>query len=263
MDFGIPTLIELPDIEDCAALCRELGLQFVEFSMSLPNFQPDTLDEGRLARVMEKYGIYYTIHLDENMNVADFNPYVVEGYFRTVRETIALAKRLGIPVLNMHLSRGVHFTLPEKKVYLFDEFRQDYLRRMAAFRDLCAGEIGEAPIRVCVENYTGFAPFQREALELLLESPVFGLTMDVGHNHCTGYVDEPVILNHRERLRHMHLHDVSGQMDHQSLGTGEVDLRKYLRLGQLCHSTVLLETKTVAGVRASARWLKDNWEGQG
>lgn len=34
-DLGMPTLIELPGPEDCARLCRELGLQFVELNMHL------------------------------------------------------------------------------------------------------------------------------------------------------------------------------------------------------------------------------------
>lgn len=259
MNYGIPTLIELPEMEDCAGLCRELGLQFVEFSMSLPQYQPGRMDAGKLARIRKDYGIFYTIHLDENMNVADFNPYVVEGYFRTLRETIDLAKYLEIPVLNMHLSRGVHFTLPEKKVYLFDEYREDYLRGIRAFQEICTQAIGDAPIRVCVENYTGFTEFHRQALDLLLESPVFGLTLDVGHNHCTNYVDEAYILGHEDRLRHMHLHDVVGQKDHQSLGTGDVQLESYFRLGQRHNTTMLLETKTIAGLRESVAW-KNRWE---
>ncbi len=258
MQYGMPTLIELPDMEGCARLCAELGLQFVEFNMNLPQYQPNTWNPARLARIAREYGIFYTIHLDENMNVADFNPYVVEGYFRTVRETIALAKDLEIPVLNMHLSWGVHFTLPDRKVFLFDQFREAYFRGMAAFRDLCQEEIGDVPIRVCVENYSGFTDFQVEALQLLLKSPVFGLTLDVGHNHCTDYRDEPVILQNAARLHHMHLHDVRGRQDHQALGTGEVDLEKYLNLAWAQSCTILLETKTIAGLRQSALWMQEN-----
>lgn len=258
MNYGMPTLIELPDIEDCAALCRELGLQFIEFNMNLPQYQPDTIDEKKLARVAEEYGIFYTIHLDENMNVADFNPYVVEGYFRTVRETVELAKRLEIPVLNMHLSRGVHFTLPERKVFLFDQYREEYLRGIRAFRDVCAEAIGSAPIKVCTENYTGYTEFQKEALDVLLESSCFGLTLDVGHNHCTDYMDEPVVMAHENRLHHIHMHDVLGTKDHQALGTGDVDLHKYFDLGQKQNCTILLETKTVAGLKASAAWRQKN-----
>ena len=258
MNYGMPTLIELPEIEDCAALCRNLGLQFVEFNMNLPQYQPDTMDEKRLAKAMRDYGIFYTIHLDENMNVADFNPYVVEGYFRTVRETIDVAKRLEIPVLNMHLSRGVHFTLPEKKVFLFDKFREDYLRGIRAFRDMCTEAIGDAPIKVCTENYTGYTDFQKEAIRVLLESPAFGLTLDVGHNHCTDYMDEPVVLENESRLHHIHMHDVQGKKDHQALGTGDVDLHKYFDLGEKHNCTILLETKTIAGLKASAQWKHRN-----
>ncbi len=258
MRYGMPTLIELPDIGDCAALCRELGLQFIEFNMNLPQYQPDTLDARKLARVAAEYGIFYTIHLDENMNVADFNPYVAEGYFRTVRETIALAKELEIPVLNMHLSRGVHFTLPDRKVFLFDQYREEFLRGIRAFRDMCTEAIGDAPIQICTENYSGYLDFQKEAIEVLLESPCFGLTLDVGHNHCTDYMDEPLTLRHQDRLRHMHMHDVQGKRDHQALGTGDVALHKYFDLAQRHDCTVLLETKTIEALKASAAWQKIN-----
>lgn len=258
MNYGMPTLIELPEIEDCAALCRELGLEFIEFNMNLPQYQPDTIDISRLERTAEKYGIFYTIHLDENMNVADFNPYVVEGYFRTLRDTIELSKKLGIPVLNMHLSRGVYFTLPDRKVFLFDQFREEYLTRIAAFRDLCRECIGDTGIRVCVENYSGYTDFQKEALDVLLQSSVFGLTLDVGHNHCQDYRDEPVVMARANRLRHMHMHDCVGKKDHQALGVGDVNLHKYFDLAEDYQCTVLLETKTIAGLRQSVQWKNQN-----
>ena len=44
-------------------------------------------------------------------------------------------------------------------------------------------------------------------LDELLESPAFGLTFDVGHNHCKKGQDEPVIMARKDKLYHMHLHD--------------------------------------------------------
>ena len=73
IDLGMPALIELPEPEDCGALCQELGLQFVELNMNLPQYQPDRIDKDRLRKIREEYGIYFTIHLDENLNPADFN----------------------------------------------------------------------------------------------------------------------------------------------------------------------------------------------
>ena len=70
LEFGMPTLIELPEPEDCARLCNELGLRFVELNMCLPQYQIDRIDPEQLISVADKYGIYYTIHLDETISPA-------------------------------------------------------------------------------------------------------------------------------------------------------------------------------------------------
>jgi len=79
MQFGVPTLIELKFIEETAALCRELGHSFVELNMNLPEFQANPLDVKELCRIADEYGIYYTIHLDENLNPCDFNDRTMQG----------------------------------------------------------------------------------------------------------------------------------------------------------------------------------------
>ena len=73
LKFGMPTLIETETIEQCAALCADSGLSFIEMNMNLPQYQVQTMDVARLSRVAREYGIGYTIHLDENMNVAAKN----------------------------------------------------------------------------------------------------------------------------------------------------------------------------------------------
>ena len=83
--------------------------------MNLPEYQADRIDTGAFNEIAWRYGIYYTIHLDENRNPCDFNEKVANAYTETVLQTIAIAKQLHIPVLNMHLSKGVYFTLPEKR----------------------------------------------------------------------------------------------------------------------------------------------------
>ena len=257
MKLGMPSLIETKTLEECAALCAQLGLDFVELNMNLPQYQVDTMDAEYMCSVAEKYGIFYTIHLDENMNMADFNPLVAEAYRETVRRTIDLAKVLHIPVLNMHMPVGVYFTLPQGKVYLFSEYRREYLRNLAMFRDECEKAIGDSGIRICVENWHGYTHWQIEGRDELLKSPVFGLTFDVGHNHCKGGMDEPVILERGHRLHHMHIHDVADGKDHRALGTGELDIRRCLGLAKQYDCSVVVETKTIEGLRQSMAWLKE------
>ncbi|MDO8686536.1 MAG: sugar phosphate isomerase/epimerase family protein [Clostridiales bacterium] len=258
MDFGIPTLIELKSLEACAALCKELGFQFVELNMNLPEYQADMVDADAFAEIAERYGIYYTIHLDENLNPCDFNVKVDNAYTETVLHTIEIAKQLRIPVLNMHLSKGVYFTLPEKKVYLFNEYMDVYLAKLTAFRDQCEKAIGRAAIKVCVENAGGYdKEFLQKGLALLLESKAFALTFDIGHNAGIGGGDEEVIMKHKNKLCHMHIHDAKDKCDHLPLGAGELDLPKYFYLAKTQDCRVVLETKTVAGLNESVEWIKN------
>ena len=91
----MPTLIENRTLADNAALCAELGLSFIELNMNFPEYQVERLEETEeLCRIAEAAGVYYTIHLDENLNVADFNPLVAAAYRETVRRTVAAAKAL-------------------------------------------------------------------------------------------------------------------------------------------------------------------------
>ena len=260
MDLGMPTLIELPELADCAGLCRELGLQFVELNMNLPQYQTGCIRSDAFREIAERYGIYYTFHLDENLNVSDFNPHIAEAYLRTVLEAVELAKELGAPVLNMHLSRGVYFTMPEKKVFLFDVYGERYLESMAVFGDRCEAAIGGADVKICVENSDGYTDFQVQALDLLLESSVFGLTYDIGHNHGIDGRDEPVILRREERLTHFHFHDAQGKKNHLPLGTGEIDIQKYYNLAKSHNGRIVLETKTIQGLKQSVKWYRQQFD---
>ncbi|MDD4493714.1 MAG: TIM barrel protein [Eubacteriales bacterium] len=259
MQFGMPTLIELKSIEETAPLCRELGLAFVEFNMDLPGYQIERLDPIRLAKAAEAYSVYYTIHLEDTAYPWNFNRRIAEGYTETVLQTIEVAKQLSVPVLNMHFHQGEYFTLPDRKVYLFKEYRNEYLQKLTAFRDACGAAISGVNIKICVENTRSFQlDFVAEGIAILLESPVFALTFDTGHNAGNDFQQQPLIERHIDHLSHMHLHDYSKTRgDHLPLGEGELDLQKYLDLAKDHDCRAVLEVKTVDGLRQSVNWLKE------
>jgi sugar phosphate isomerase/epimerase len=261
LQFGMPTLLETRTLEECAFLCREQGLDFIELNMNLPQYQAANINVNEFTDISQRYGIFYTIHLDENLNPCDFNPLVAKAYRDTVRMTIEAAKALHAPVLNMHLNHGVHFKMPNENIFLYDAYLEPYLSSILAFRDVCEEAIAGSGIRICVENTDGYYhTFAKKALQLLLESGAFALTFDIGHNFCMGGSDEDIILQYENKLKHMHMHDAVGSRCHLALGTGEINVEKYLKLAQRLNLRIVLETKTSEGLKQSVDYVNKHFK---
>lgn len=259
MQYGIPTLIEFDTLEQSAALCRELGFSFVELNMNIPACTVERIEQTeKLEALKQKYGVYFTVHLDENLNVCDFNKEVAAAYMETVRRTIIAARKLGVPVLNMHMNHGVHFTLPDRKVELFEKYNAQYMDSWRSFRTMCEETIGDAFLKICIENSDGFKDYEREAIDFLLESKVFGLTWDIGHSRCASADDESFIRERSLRLTHFHIHDEREGKDHLTLGSGDTDLDERLLIAKKLSCRCVVETKTAESLKKSLIWLIEN-----
>ena len=272
MQFGMPTLIENSTLEQNIDLCRSLGLCFIELNMNFPEYQVDRLEKtDSLIRAAEQAGIYFTIHLDEVLNIADFNPLVAGAYLETVRRTVLAAKKLlclrdrfdneGRPLtINMHMNHGIYITLPDRKVQIYDRDFDRYMNSFRKFRFLCEEWIEDSDLMIAVENTDGFLGFEQKAVEHLLESPKFGLTWDIGHSKAIGEKDVAFILKHLEKLIHFHIHDATEAppKNHLALGSGEIDLPDRLALALARNARCVLETKTVEALKTSVAWLHEH-----
>lgn len=271
MQFGMPTLIENRTLEENINLCSSLGLNFIELNMNFPEYQVQCLEQtDHLSELARKAGIYYTIHLDENLNIADFNSLVSEAYLETVRRSIEVAKKL-LPLrnvygnssqpltLNMHMHHGIYITLPDRKVQMYDRDFDTYMNSFSLFRSKCEEWIGDSEVMIAVENTDGYREYEKKAIEFLLESPKFGLTWDIGHSKAVGEKDVPFIMQHSEKLIHFHIHDGSEvpPKNHLALGDGEIDLKERLSLAEKRNARCVLETKTIEALKKSVSWLKE------
>ena len=177
MLFGMPTLIENKSLEEDVKLCERLGLSFVELNMNFPQYQVDRLENTEVLRsAAEKAGIFYSIHMEEDFDIATFNPLTAEAYLETMRRTIRVAKKLSelnpedSPfIINMHMVHGIHITLPDQKVMLYESRKEEYLDAFLRFRTLVEEWIGSEKILVTIENTDGFKPYETEAIGLLLD----------------------------------------------------------------------------------------------
>lgn len=271
-DFGMPTLVENKTLQENVDLCRSLGLRFIELNMNFPEYQTDKLEDYKpFYETADKAGIYYTIHLDETLNVADFNPLVREAYLETVRRTIDVAEKF-LPLsdkygrannppltINMHMCHGIFVTLPDRKVQMYDRNFDRYCEYFDIFIEKVTEWIGDKNIRITIENTDGFKEYEKKVIDRMLKSQYFGLTWDIGHSKAAGETDVPYILEHSDKLCHMHIHDGSENppKNHQALGSGDINLCKRLMTAEQTGSRCVLETKTIEALKQSVSWLKE------
>lgn len=259
MKIGMPALVECGDIYGCLKVAERLKLDFVEINMSFPGYLPSALDPLELLRIGKDIGVGYTVHADEMLNPFDFNSKISSAYFEVMRDTLRFAAAAEMPIVNMHLLKGVYVTTPGKVLLLNDVYRDEYLTRVRDFIKMCESETANSGVRIAIENVDSnpFTEAQLEAIELFIGSPAFALTLDTGHEMCLDFADGDVYSRHCDRVAHLHLHDSDGSHAHLPLGSGRVDIPA--KLSQLTDGTTcLVEVKTVAGLEESINYLRTN-----
>ncbi len=258
MYYGIPSLMEYPGAEQLAVFCAQNGFGFAEINMTFPWFQAGETDAGSLLELKNKYGIGFTIHLHDQVNPFEFSPEMRKGSLENIRFALELACALEAPRVTMHLLPGTYSSMNGEKTYLYAQCKDRYLQLVRQF-------IGEVEVLLkgrktvfCIENTSGFQPFHREAIELMLASERFGLTFDIGHSYKAGGGDEQFILAHADRLRHFHIHDCSIKSNHLAFGLGGLDLIRYLRMAGQYDCPVVVEVKESGALTQSREYLIQN-----
>ena len=255
MIYGVPTLMEYSDAEMLARFCAEQGYGFVEMNMTFPWFQADAVSAETIRGLKKKYGIGFTIHLHDQVNPFEFSPEMRNGCLENIRFAMQLACELDIPRITMHLLPGTYSAVNGKKTYLYAHCKDRYLSYVRSFIDFVEDSLKGSGTVFCIENTSGFLPFQREAIELMLASARFGLTFDIGHSFKAGGTDEPLILAHSSSLRHFHIHDCSLQSNHLAFGAGGLDLVRYLRMAAQYDCSVVAEVKESGALIRSRQYL--------
>nr|AHF25623.1 xylose isomerase domain-containing protein [uncultured bacterium Contigcl_23] len=258
MICGIPTLMEYSDPDVLAAFCAEQGFGFVEMNMTFPWFQPGCLAADTVRTLSRKYGIGFTLHLHDQVNPFEFSPDIRQGFLENVRWAMRFARELNLPRITMHLLPGTYSSINGVKTYLCAHCQDTYLGCVRAFRDLVGKELSGCSTVFCIENTSGFLPFHRQAVRMLLESERFGLTFDIGHSFRSGGADERFILEHKNRICHFHIHDCDVKANHLGFGEGQLDVARYLKLAEGLGATVVAEVKESGALIRSRQYMIRN-----
>lgn len=253
MQLGIPTLIEHHSMEDAVQMAADFGFSFVELNQNFPYATVDVLKNTDLSFLKERYHIDFTVHADENLFICDFSDRVAKAHLDNMLDTISICIRHHLPLINFHMSRGIYFTLPDRKVFQFAQYKDVYLERIRHFRDACT-KAAQGKVKLCIENTGLNFDFVHEGIDLLLQSPAFSLTWDIGHDFSANLADTPFLMERKEQITHMHFHDAKERDCHLPLGQGDMNLEKFLLAAS--PERAVLEVKTIQGIKESLPWLQ-------
>lgn len=255
--FGMPTLVELDSLEDNIKLCKELGLNFIELNMNLPQFQIEKIDISELIEIQRKEKVYFTFHLPEDIDITSFNEKIKKVHLDIVREVIEISKIIKSPIINIHMNLGIYFKMPHYKIYLYEKYFNEFYNSILNFRMLVEEWIGDSSIKISIEN-TGIYNFDfiLKAVSELLISDKFVLTWDIGHDYSSGEIDKRLIIDNINKLKHMHIHDAKGKDNHLSLFSGDINIEEKLSIAEKTGATCVIETKTIEGLEQSVKELK-------
>jgi sugar phosphate isomerase/epimerase len=256
--WGMQALLELGGLERQINMCSDLGLDFIELHMDMPDLAGELPDPDYLRDAAESKQVGFTVHLAENTDLACFHEPVRQGYRELCVKHLEWAANLGVPLVNMHLNSGVYFSLPNERVYVYEKRETDFIQRLhESFREI-AEVAKEHGMTVCIENASGFeVPWFGRAIDLLVDLGLAKLTWDTGHDGSSGGVHLPVLMRHADAIRHMHLHDYTDNRDHLPLRTGNLDLDGAVTFAREHSLSVVIEVKALAELTSSVQTLRE------
>lgn len=254
--IGMPGLIEFDTIEENAKLCHELSLDFLELNMNLPMYNYK-IDVDEVKRCLEKYQLKVTFHLAENLDPFELDPILRKASLDNFKEAVRIGTSIGAFLYNMHLSKGIHFTLPDKKVRLYEIYKEEYIQNVKSFIEV----VESYDINLCIEN-TGIhhLDYVKEATDLLLQSDNIHLTYDIGHDITSGYNDRGYYQSRVSEIKHYHIHDGTKDNNHLPLFTGDLDIIGFMKQASDNNATCVVEVKSKEQLTYSINQLRKQYE---
>ena len=163
-------------------------------------------------------------------------------YLNEIERIISFGTKHHILKYNIHLDPGIHFSLPDKKIFIYEEYLSEYLD---AYKNSCnalskiASKYNATILfeNVKIESYT------LKAIAIIANYDNLFFTLDLGHNIRYGNIAKEEFLKYKDKIKHVHLHDYNGSKDHQELFTGILDIKEELDFCNKHDLDVLIEVK--------------------
>jgi len=253
--FGMPTPMECGSYDELLAFCGETGFDFIELNCNFPLYTREAMSSHRLFSQLSDMGIGYSIHLPEVLDLGSLQSELRDAALSMITSLVSEVEE-GTRFV-CHMNSGIKVLLPQAGVYIYERYEHAYLDSLEMILGALDTVLGDSGCMLCMENLGNFnLPFIYKGLEMLLSSAHIGLTWDFGHDATAKLVDSPFFAQHTDKVFEIHLHDSKDGSDHRALYTGTVDIDKALTLATDQDIPVVVEVKTLEGLRSSYRALQ-------
>lgn len=252
MKFGMPTMIEYNTIEENVKLAKSLNLSFVELNLDLPYCK--LTDD--IKNIAEKYNIEFTVHLSEKLDVGDLDDDIRNAYLKKIETIIKNGIKQNIRKYNLHLDPGIHFSLPDKKIFIYEKYLDEYKSNL---KDSCIylnNLAKKYDVKIMFENLK-LPNYLKEGFEIVSSFDKLFFTLDMGHDLKNNSNAEELFLNYNKKINHVHLHDYNGKSDHIALGSGIMNIEEKLSLIKELDVYTVIEVKEKKELIDSIKFLNN------
>lgn len=253
MKFGMPTLIEFNSIEENIELAKALNLDFIELNLDLPYCN---LPGTELLDLSNKYNIEFTAHLSEKLDVAELDNDLRLAYLNKIEKIIRWGTSNNITKYNLHLDPGIHFSLPDKKIFIYEKYIDKYKQ---ALTDSCShlSKIAEKyNIEIMFENLKSF-DYLLNGFKIISSYNNLYFTLDMGHDIRNGNNIQAFFEHYPSKIKHVHLHDFNGKSDHLELGTGIVNIEEKIDFIEKYNTYTVIEVKRKEDLINSVHYINN------
>ena len=254
----MPALVEYTTLTQLVDLCLELNLNFIELNMNLPYNFIQNINPTELKKIKGETNIEFTMHMPDEADLGTFYQSVREGYVKLFQDTLDWAYESGVKLLNLHIIEGAKMTLPDKKVYIYDQYSKEYQNNFIKSIESLSPIAHKYNTVLSIENSHNFGkPYIQHVLDRAITYPNVNLTWDTGHDAVSNFTDKKYLMKHVDKITHMHFHDAKGQNDHQIPFDGELNISEIIEFAKERNIKMLIEVKTSEALKKSVNILSE------
>ena len=258
LNVGMPVLMEYQTIEENIVLASQLNLDFIELNMNFLYCYPSQELRQKLVSAKEKYGLSFTFHYYDNVDISSPNSNYME-YLNKDMDFIGKTLNGLIDKLVLHIEPGSFMTIFSEKHYVY-KYDKEYVSRTLKNIKLLEKTLKGYNIRVVLENVPIF-PYMENLYKTLNENGV-AFTWDVGHDVMyEHYLFSSFRKKFNLNIKHMHLHNVFNRSDHHRLTLGKLNIKEYIKYAMNNDISVVIEVKDRENLEESVNYLYDYLDG--